>query len=71
MTVSELTDLSLLSALQTSQNEDVVEDTHLVMSGSHQVKFGMMKSAGMQPQSVDRSPSDLSLAKDMVCVKIR
>ncbi|XP_055510446.1 bridge-like lipid transfer protein family member 3A isoform X1 [Leucoraja erinacea] len=54
-----------IMALQTSQNEDVVEDTHLVMSGSHQVKFGMMKSAGMQPQSVDRSPSDLSLAKDM------
>ncbi|XP_051890497.1 UHRF1-binding protein 1 isoform X2 [Pristis pectinata] len=56
-----------IMALQTSQNEAVVEneETRLVMSGSHQVKLGMMKSGGMQPHSEVQSSSDLTLAKDM------
>ncbi|XP_069797668.1 bridge-like lipid transfer protein family member 3A [Narcine bancroftii] len=56
-----------IMALQKSPNEVVQEKekTCVIMSGSHLVKLGTVKSGGVQPQSEGQSSSEHSLAEDM------
>ncbi|XP_067913174.1 bridge-like lipid transfer protein family member 3A isoform X2 [Heterodontus francisci] len=58
-----------IRALQTGQSEAVLRklENHLVTTGAHQIKLGLMKSGGLQSPSEVQNSSDLGIAtsKDM------
>ncbi|XP_072336605.1 bridge-like lipid transfer protein family member 3A [Scyliorhinus torazame] len=58
-----------IRALQTSQDQPALEklENHLVTTGSHQIKGGVIKTGGMQPLSEGQRSSDLgtTTSKDM------
>ncbi|XP_078053925.1 bridge-like lipid transfer protein family member 3A isoform X2 [Mustelus asterias] len=55
-----------IRALQAGQDQTVLEklENHLVTSGSHQIKLGLMKTGGMQSLPEGQSSSDLGITTD-------